>query len=128
MLGSMGLPIPPTPEERPKIRKAIRVARFMKWYATPISGLTLVFSIFAGMIVAWYVGVVILILSWGVLFIIVGHCLSRCPRCGQVWWDGMGGTGFMGWYGPTELAAQKDEAETLVCRRCRLDIGLGLED
>jgi hypothetical protein len=124
----MGLPIPPTPEERPKIRKAIRVARFMKWYATPISGLSLVFSILAGMVVAWYVGVVILILSWGVLFIIVGYWLARCPRCGQVWWDGMGGTGFMGWYGPTELAAQKDEAETLVCRRCRLDIGLGLGD
>jgi hypothetical protein len=88
----------------------------------------LVFSIFTGMIVAWYVGVAILILSWGVLFIIVGHWQARCPRCGQVWWDGMGGTGFMGWYGPTELAAQKDEAETLVCRRCRLDIGLGLED
>jgi hypothetical protein len=100
----------------------------MKWYATPISGLTLVFSILAGMVVAWYVGVVILILSWGVLFIIVGYWLARCPRCGQVWWDGMGGTGFMGWLGPRELTPLKDETETLVCRRCRLDIGLGLED
>ena len=126
----MSLPIPPTPEERPKIRKAIRVARFMNWYATPISGLALVFSIFAGMIVAWYVGIVILILSWGVLFIIAGHCLARCPRCGQVWWDGMGGTGFAawngGWFAP--IAPRKDETETFVCRRCRLDIGRGLED
>lgn len=124
----MGLPIPPTPEERPKVRKAIRVARFMKWYATPISGLTLVFSILAGMVVAWYVGVVILILSWGVLFIGVGYWLARCPRCGQVWCDGMFGIGFMGWLGPMELKPLKDETETFVCRRCRLDIGLALSD
>src|ERR1041384_6100852 len=117
----MDLPIPPTPEERPKIRKAIRVARFLKWYATLIAGLTLMFSLFAAMFVAWYVGVVILILSWGVLFIIVGYWLARCPRCGHVWWDGMGGTGFMGWVGPTERAGLKDETETFVCRRCRLD-------
>jgi hypothetical protein len=124
----MGLPTSPTPEERPKIRKAIRVARFMKWYATPISGLTLMFSVFAAMLAVWYVGVIVLIFSWGVLFIIVGYWLARCPRCGQVWWDGMGGTGFMGWLGPRELTPLKDETETLVCRRCRLDIGLGLED
>ena len=110
----------------------MRVARFMKWYATPLSGLTLVFSMLAGMIVAWYVGVVILILSLGVLFIIVGHYLARCPRCGQVWWDGLGGTGFAawngGWFAPRVLAPVKEETETFVCRRCRLDIGLGLED
>jgi hypothetical protein len=72
----------------------------MKCGATPISGLALVFSFFVGMIATWYVGPAFFILCCGVLFVVIGYRLDPRPRCGQVWWSGMGGVGLGGWLGP----------------------------
>ena len=124
----MDRPIPPEPEERPKIRKAMRAARFMKWWATPIAGIIFLLSVLFGMFVTWYVGVAIFVIAQGVLFI-VGYSVARCPHCGQVWWSGMGTIAVVGgWLAIAEEAARENETESFVCRRCRLDIGLGLRD
>jgi hypothetical protein len=83
-------------------------------------------SIIIGASTAWYFGVLALALMWGALFIF-GYSAARCPHCGQVWWSGMGTLAVAPWlFAVTEQAVQEDETESFVCRRCRLDIGLGL--
>ena len=91
-----------------------------------MSIVTLGLSSLVGMLVTWYVGIVFCILSWGVLFLVVGHWLARCPRCGKAWWSGMGSIGLDGWPDTIEMSGVKSEIETLVCRGCGLDIRLGL--
>jgi hypothetical protein len=124
----MDRPIRPEPSERPRIKRAMRAAHFMKWGATPVSGICLLGSVIVGATTAWYVGLVVFIITHATLFIL-GYILARCPRCGQVWWSGMGAI-FMtgGFLAVTESAEQEDETESFVCRRCRLDIGLGLRE
>ncbi|MDR3456004.1 MAG: hypothetical protein P4N60_01050 [Verrucomicrobiae bacterium] len=122
----MDRPIPPDPEECPKIKKAMRAARFMKWGATPVSGVCLMAAVISGITVAWYLGVIILVVTWLPLFI-SGYRCARCPRCGQVWWSGLGTVyAIGGWLAVGACAEQEDETESFVCRRCRLNIGLGL--
>ena len=85
-------------------------------------------AIIIGGTTAWYIGVLVFIAIWGTLFI-YGYRAARCPRCGQVWWSGMGTLAVAPWwYAAGEFAAQEDETESFVCRRCRLDIGLGLRE
>jgi hypothetical protein len=50
-------PIRPEPSECPKIKKAMRAARFMKWGATPLSGLALLAAVIIGVTSEWYYGV-----------------------------------------------------------------------
>ncbi len=82
-------------------------------------------AIFIGMRAAWYIGVIAFIIVWAALFIFASAC-ARCPHCGQIW----GRLGDFGawWFMFGQQAADKDETESFVCRRCRLDIGYGLRD
>ena len=106
----------------------MRAARFMKWGATPLAGVATIAAVIIGASSAWYFGVIAFLVMWSVLFIF-GYTCARCPRCGQVWWSGMGTLAVAPWwYSITESAAQEDETESFVCRRCRLDIGLGLRE
>ena len=124
----MDRPIRPEPTERPRIKKAIRAARFMKWGAIPVAGIAALASVIIGATSAWYFGVITFIVAWSALFIL-GYGCARCPRCGQVWWSGMGTLVVAPWWFVIlESAAQEDETESFVCRRCRLNIGLGLRD
>lgn len=124
----MERPIRPEPDERPRIRRAMRWARFMKWGANLVAGVALIFAVYFGMTVAWYWGAALFVVSWGGIFIL-GYSQARCPRCGQVWWSGMGAIAATGgWMAVAQSAEQEDETESFVCRRCRLDIGLGLRD
>ncbi len=109
-------PIRPEPDEIPKIKSAMRVARIMKWGTRPVSGLMGIVVLLIAVnhpwyiAAAWYVG----ILSPLILF---GRLFGRCPRCGKTW----------GSQGPFRLFYEsEDETESMVCGRCRLDIGLGL--
>ena len=116
-------PVPPEPEERPKIKRAMRAAQIMKG----ITGLPLVLVLGAAIIVGgtteWYFGVGVLVVS--LPFFILGYLAARCPHCGQVWWgEGPGRAS----YGDVEDPTTVDETETMVCRRCRLDIALGLRE
>ena len=124
----MDRPVPPEPSEYPRIKSAIRAARFMKWGATPIAGVFLIIAIIVGGVRVWSLGLAVLMLSWGTLFIF-GYAFARCPRCGQVWWSGMSSIAVVGgWFALAENAAQEDETESYVCRRCRLNIGLALRE
>jgi hypothetical protein len=105
----------------------MRAARFMKWGATPLAGLALLVAIMIAATSEWYYGVAVFVVTWAALFIF-GYSAARCPHCGQVWWSGMGTLPVSPWFGAAEFAAQEDETESMVCRRCRLDIGLGLRD
>ncbi len=85
-------------------------------------------AVIIGATTVWYVGVIAFVIMWSALFII-GYTFARCPRCGQVWWSGMGTLAVAPWwYAATESAAHEDETEPFVCRRCRLDLGLGLRE
>src|SRR5688572_8378540 len=118
-------PIRPEPSELPKIKKPMRAARFMKWGATPLAGLALVAAIIIGATTVWYYGVAIFVVTWGPLFIF-GYSAARCPHCGQVWWP------YTKLYtSPWDFfdsPGMEDETESMVCRTCRLDIGLGLRE
>ena len=115
-------PVPPEPEERRKIKRAMRAARIMKGVAPIVAGLGLLAAIIVGRKSEWYFGVAVFAAICSPFFIF-GYSAARCPRCGQVWWaEGMLRVGYGG-YPPTE-----DETGSLVCRRCRLDIGLGLRE
>ena len=85
-----------------------------------ITGLPLVLVLGAAIIVGgtteWYFGVGVLVVS--LPFFILGYLAARCPHCGQVWW------GSPRWMSDVGT----DETDTMVCRRCRLDIGLGLRE
>jgi hypothetical protein len=119
----MDRPIRPEPAEFPRIKRAMRAARFMKWGATPVAGVAAIVSIIVGASTTWYFGVLPFLVLWSAVFLI-GYSLARCPHCGQVWWSGMGTLAVAPWwFAATESAAQEDETESFVCRRCRIDIG-----
>ena len=104
----------------------MRAARFMKWGATLVAGVAMIASVILGASSTWYFGVILFLIIWGFLFIL-GYSKARCPKCGQVWWSGMGTLMIAPWwYSVTEFAGQEDETESFVCRRCRLDIGRAL--
>jgi hypothetical protein len=109
-------PVHPEPEERPKIKRAMRAARIMKGGGLVVAGL--------GGTSKWYFGVALFIVICAPFFILV-YSAARCPRCGQVWWAE--GTLWVRYRG-VEHTATEDETESMVCRRCRLDIGLGLRE
>jgi hypothetical protein len=109
-------PVRPEPAECPKIKKAMRAARFMKGWAPLVAGTALIAAIIIGGTCEWYFGVIVFTVSWAALFIFC-YSAARCPRCGQVWWGD-----------PDAAAVTDDETESMVCRTCRLDIGLGLRE
>lgn len=116
-------PVRPEPAEHAKIKKAMRVARFMRWCAPPLAGIAMITAIIIGRTSEWYFGVIVLAVSCAAL--IFGYSAASCPRCGQVWW----GEGTLRVrYGGVEYPPTADETESMVCRRCRLDIGLGLRE
>src|SRR6185436_6692719 len=105
-------PVRPDPEERPKIKKAMRAARIMKWGARPLGGLGLIAALIVGGTSKWYFGVAVYVVTCGPFFLFL-YTAARCPRCGQVWWP----TGpFRTQYGG--YTATEDETESMVCRRC----------
>jgi len=124
MLALMDRPIPPEAAERPRIKRAMRAARFMKWGAPLVALAGMLVAVIIGANTAWYLGLIALIIAWSTLYIF-GYTSARCPRCGQVWWSGYGVLGVQWWYN-AKSAAKADETESFVCRRCRLDIGFGL--
>jgi hypothetical protein len=95
-------PVPPEPEERPKIRKAMRAARIMRFCAMPLVGFGLVATLIVGGTSHWYWGGAVA--AAVMLFMILGYSAARCPRCGQVWWgEGMSRVRYGGVeYPPTE--------------------------
>ena len=115
-------PIRPEPTECPKIKRAMRAARIMKWGARPVAGLGLLAAIIVGVTSKWYFGLAVYAVICAPFFIFVLSC-ARCPRCGQVWWSQGPFQAQYGGYTMTE-----GETESMVCRRCRLDIGLGLRE
>jgi len=113
--------IRPDPSECPKIKKAFRAAKFMKWGSIPLMGIALVVARLITYSSNRYFGLAFLLFAWGVL-IGIGYSTARCPRCGQVWWARTA----MFWISPWLIFGGEDETESFVCRRCRLDIGMGL--
>ncbi len=95
----------------------------MKWGAPLVTGLGLLAAIIVGRTSEWYFGVAVIVVIWATFFI-WGYSAARCPHCGQVWWSAVGAlrVGYGG-YAPTE-----DETESMVCRRCRIDIGLAMRE
>jgi len=117
-------PVRPEPEERPKIKRAMRAARIMKWGVQPVGALALLAGIIVGGTSEWYFGVTVFVVIFAP-FCIVGFSAARCPHCGQVWWgDGPGWVS----YGDVENPTIEYETDSMVCRRCHLDIGLGLRE
>lgn len=118
-------PICPSPSEYPKIRKAFRAAKFMKWCAGLLLCIALIFSVLVGRYTAWYLGLALLLVLWTAI-LIGGFSQARCPRCGQIWWSIM----VLLPIAPLWLVLVPDyteETDSFVCRRCRLDIGIGLK-
>ena len=117
-------PIRPEPEEKPKIKRAMRAARIMNFAGQPVAVLGLVAALIVGGTFRWYFGVAVFVVILAPFFIFVGSA-ARCPRCGQVWWGRSGD-----WERPGEpgYAVIEQETESMVCRRCRLDIGLGMRE
>ena len=113
----MDIPVRPEPEEFPKIKRAMRAARFMSWGSTLLTGVFAIAAVIVGVFVAWYFGVALFVVMEGLL-LIVGYSCARCPRCGQVWWTG--------WFDVSDCPKLEAETESFCCRRCHLDIGLGL--
>src|ERR1051325_11554574 len=103
------LPVRPEPEERPKIKRAMRAARILKWGGRSVVGLALLLGLMVGGTSRWYFAVAVFLIIFGPFFVFT-YWGARCPLCGQLW----GGTA--------------DETESIVCSRCRLDIGLGLRE
>ena len=93
-----------------------------------MAGLALLAAVIIAATSKWYFGVTVFLVTWAALFI-YGYSAARCPRCGQVWWSGMGTLAVAPWwFAASESAEHEDETESMVCRRCRLDIGLGLRE
>ena len=123
------LPVRPEPAECPKIKRAMRAARFMKGWASLVAVIALLAAIIIGATSEWYFGVIVFTGDCAPLCIF-GYSAARCPRCSQVWW----GEGTIPiapwsdwWHGAPESFTE-DETQSMVCRRCRLDIGLGLRE
>jgi hypothetical protein len=115
----MDRPIRPEPADLPQIKKAFRAAQRMRW----LPGLAgLVFaapSCAIGSRTNWQIGLgFFLIMEASVT--VAGYQTARCPKCGQVW--GIGALWCVG------SSGRANELGTFVCRKCRLDIGLGLRD
>jgi hypothetical protein len=104
----------------------MRAARFMKWWAAPITGVAVIVSVIVGASIAPYVGVLTFLISVGALGLL-GYNLARCPRCGQIWWPSAMLNAPWG-SADIEFMPPEDETESFVCRRCRIDIGLALRD
>ncbi len=100
----------------------------MKGGAPLVAGLGLVAAIIVGGTSRWYFGVAVCVIL--APFFILGYAAARCPHCGQVWW----GEGRLlvsrpwEWWYPAPEEVTEDETQSMVCRRCRLDIGLGLRE
>jgi hypothetical protein len=117
----------PEPEECLKIRQAMRVARFMKWIAVPVAWLAALIGLMLTLGSSWRLGLGIIVLAWGMLFGL-GTAMARCPRCGQVWWSRMTTVTFTPWSAVVDRMLDPGETESLVCRRCYLDIAVGLRE
>jgi len=128
IVACMDRPIPPEPAERPRIRKAMRAAHFMKWATPPVFIGSLVAAFMVGWDTVWYAGAILLVIAWGAYFGL-GYSLARCPRCGQVWWGNRSGRHPAPWWCGIKVSPpDADETESFVCRRCRLNIGLALRE
>src|SRR6185295_12151180 len=102
----MDRPINPDPDEYPKIRRAFKAASLLRWTRGIGVRLAFLIGLIVGVTSNWY---------WGVAVIVTGYALNlatllfgRCPRCGRTW--------------------AGEDLEDCVCKRCRLNIGLGLRD
>jgi hypothetical protein len=123
----MDQPIPPEPAERPRVRKALRAARAMRWLSSLIIIVASLASLMLGAATHWYAAAIVFVCALSVLCI--GYSLARCPRCGQVWWGNASGRySAPYWYDIRVYPADANEIESLVCRRCRLDIRLALRE
>jgi hypothetical protein len=118
--------IPPERGEFPKIRRAFRAATFMKWASVPLLGVAAILAVVIGASSGWRVGLAFYLLAWAVLFV-AGYSRARCPRCAQVWWSWMGMLTLAPWW-LVAAGAGQDETDSFVCRRCGLDIGMGLKE
>ena len=116
-------PIRPDRAEHAKIRKAFRAATFMKWGSVPLMGIALFVAGMIGYSSHGYFGLGFLLLAWGAL-LGFGYATARCPRCGQVWWSKTAAFVISPWL---ILFGCEDETDSFVCRRCHLDIGIGLK-
>jgi hypothetical protein len=106
----------------------MRAARFMKYGAGPVVGVAMFAALIIGVSTAWYVGVILFAVTSGALFGF-GYTLARCPHCGQVWWgNALPRTAPPSWSDLRVSTPDADETQSYVCRRCRLDIGLGLRE
>src|SRR5947208_1394149 len=110
----MDRPIPPEPADIPQIKRAFKAARRTQWLPAVVGLVCAPGAWLIGTVTTWYIGLA-LVFAVEALVIVIGCTASRCPKCGRCW--GTGGIGGI----ETELT-------TLVCRRCRLDIGPGLRD
>jgi hypothetical protein len=119
-------PVRPEPSEYPKIRKAYRAARFMKWWSAILMGLAAFLSYLVGHYTIWYLGLGSVLILWGAL-LIGGYSKALCPHCGQIWWSARTTLFFVLPLWLVFMGEDKDEIESFVCRRCRLDIGYGLK-
>ena len=117
-------PIRPDRAEHPRIRKAFRAATFMKWGSVPLVGIAAIVALLIGSSSGWDFGLGFLLLAWAVL-LVFGYSAARCPRCGQVWWSKTAMLVVSPWL---ILFGGDDETDSFVCRRCGLDIGLGLRE
>ena len=68
----MDIPVRPEPEEFPKIKRAMRAARFMSWGSTLLTGVFAIAAVIVGVFVAWYFGVALVIVALGV------HDVAKC--------------------------------------------------
>jgi len=121
--------IRPEPAECPKIKRAMRAARFMRGCAPLVAGVALIAAIIIGGTSKWYFGVIVFTDPSAALFIL-GYSAARCPRCGQVWWgeEMLQVARPWEWYNAAPESFTEDETQSMVCRKCRLDIGLGLRE
>jgi predicted permease len=118
-------PIRPEPSEYPKIKKAYRAAKLMKWWTFILMVLMAILSGIVGHHTFWYIGLSMVLILWSV-FLFVGYSKARCPHCGQIWWSSRTTLMFVVPIWLLFMGEDNDETESFVCRRCRLDIGYGL--
>jgi hypothetical protein len=67
-LAHMDRPVRPDPTEFPRIRRALRAARFMNWGAPLIAQGVVPIAIIVGASTAWYIGVLTVLLPCGALY------------------------------------------------------------
>jgi hypothetical protein len=106
-------PVNPELFEYPKIKKAFRAAKISGGFGVLIFFAALVVGIVIGAFFNWILGLILFLLAIGALTWF--GIAARCPRCGQPW-------------GAGKVGSDVNELETFVCRRCRLNIGMGLRE